>query len=204
MRAFDGVQIEGLSAIFDGLGVAGDGLVVHTAIGRQPDPRIAIGMATTAAVRGASTVILDADLERRGLARSLGLDPAPGLSEYLAREAEARDVLQVVELSGDSVRGHRRVVCVSAGARPASGTDPDELGQVEHVLGRLRSAYDIAVVLAPALDHPLGGWLADRADAVLAEVDRRGLGRPGRARMAEAAARLEGRRAGLAVVVGAD
>ncbi len=199
---FGGPQIEGFSSIFEDLGIAGAGLVVLTAVaGCVPDARIAIGMATTAAVRGASTVIIDTDLERRALAPALRLEPAPGLAEYVAGEAEARDVLQVVELAGEQVQRGSRIACVCAGARPAAAEDPSILSQVDHVLGRLRRAYDVAVVLGPALDRPVGEWIIDRADAVLVVADRRSRGRRGRTRMAAASSLLRERRAGLLMVV---
>jgi Mrp family chromosome partitioning ATPase len=199
--SFDGPQIEGVSRIFSGLGIAGEGLVVATAIaGRRPDPRIAVALATTAAVRGASTVIADADLEHRSLAPALRLERSPGLAEYVAGNAEAQDLLQVVDVAGAGLGERARLVCVCAGDRIAMGDEPDDLAQIDHVLERLRHAYDIAIVLGPALDRPAGEWLIERADAVLVEAGPRSLGRRGRGRMAEAASLLQGRRAGLVTV----
>ena len=200
--SFDGSQIEGVSRIFSGLGIAGEGLVVATAIaGRRPDPRIAVALATTAAVRGASTVIADADLEHRALAPALRLERSPGLAEYMAGDAEAQDLLQVVDVAGAVLGERARLVCVCAGEAPATGDEPDQLAQIDHVLERLRHAYDVAIVLGPALDGPAAEWLVERADAVLVEVAPRSLRRRGRARMAEASSLLQGRRAGLVTVI---
>ena len=129
--SFDGSQIEGVSRIFSGLGIAGEGLVVATAIaGRRPDPRIAVALATTAAVRGASTVIADADLEHRALAPALRLERSPGLAEYMAGDAEAQDLLQVVDVAGAVLGERARLVCVCAGEAPATGDEPDQLAQM--------------------------------------------------------------------------
>ena len=144
----------------------------------------AIGLATTAAANGTRTALLECDLTNPTLAGFLGLEPAPGLHEYLREAASAAQILQSLVLAGPGSGGAGGpLVCVVGGEpTPHSGTLLATAG-FAHAVERLRSAYDLIVAAGP----PLGGEevalarAAALADAVLVCVDRRATtGRPAR------------------------
>jgi hypothetical protein len=144
----------------------------------------AIALAGAASAAGRRTALVECDLARPRAAVELGLDPEPGLHEYLRWEATAAEVLQPLVLAGPAAAGATGpLVCVVAG-RPAA--DPATLVKLEsfrHALAKLRAAYELTVLIGPRLETAVGlaETVADRADAVLATVPRQGLaGQPGR------------------------
>ncbi|HEY7255391.1 MAG TPA: hypothetical protein VH476_01800 [Solirubrobacterales bacterium] len=146
----------------------GPGVVLVT--GHQDRKGVAVGMAAAAAAASRRAALIECDLSRPGLAALLGLDPAPGLGEYLAHEAEAPEILQTAILAGPgSTLAAAPLVCVVAG-------NPTRLGPVllasdsfGHAIERLRSAYDVVVLDGPALeDRNSLRAAAARADRVLA------------------------------------
>ncbi len=144
----------------------------------------AVALAGAASAVGRRTVLLECDLSRPRLAAELGLQPAPGLHEYLRRQASAAQILQPLALAGPaSARASAPLVCIGAGA-PAP--DPALLLASEgfrHATAKLRSAYDLVVLCGPPLgpDRRALEAVAGTADALLASVPSAQLaGRGGR------------------------
>jgi len=131
----------------------------------------AIALAGAASAAGRRTALVECDLARPRL--ELGLAPAPGLHEYLRWEATAAELLQPLILAGPAAAGAEGpLICVVAG-RPA--TDAATLVNLEsfrHALAKLRGAYDLVVLAAPAPDSEDGSLvaIAAQADALLAAV----------------------------------
>ena len=131
---------------------------------------VAVGIATAAALEGQRVMLMECQLSRPELAARLGLRSGPGLSEYLAWEATAPELLQPIDLSGAAVEAAReggQLVCVVGG--DATG-EPAELvadPSFAAAMRKLRKAYEL-VVLAAA---PVGGdelpLIAPFADAVV-------------------------------------
>ena len=113
----------------------------------------AIGLAAAAAVAGRRVALLECDLFAPALASSLGLESAPGLSEYLRHEAEARDILQAIDLAGPAAETDSgaapRLAVVVGGSRVADGADPLAAPDFAHAVAKLRSAYELLVVDGP-------------------------------------------------------
>lgn len=176
IRREDFEAFSALPAALAGQLGAEPGVVLVTGDG---DGKCAAGvcLAAAAAVAGRRTALLECDLAAPALAASLGLEPAPGLSEYLRREARAGDILQKVDLAGPAVpdgSAGARLVAVAAGAPVADGADPLAAADFGHAIAKLRGAYELVVVDGPpvaagttALEHA-----AAHADATLACVNR--------------------------------
>lgn len=132
---------------------------------------LAIGLATAAAAEGRRAALLECDLARPSLAALLGLEPAPGLHEYLRLEAEAPQILQPLVLAGPgSAAAAAPLTCIVAG-RPA----PDAAALLAsphfaHAIAKLRSAYDLVVLDGPSLVDPSLPTVAAQSDAALACV----------------------------------
>jgi polysaccharide biosynthesis transport protein len=148
-----------------------DGTRTILVTGGDGESRIlAVALAAAATAAGRRTVLVEGDVERPRLAADLGLAAAPGLHEYLRWETTPEKVLQPLVLAGSAAAGAEEpLVCVVAG-RPAE--DPAALlalGSFRHMVGRLREAYALTVVLGPPLGRGDGGLdaIAAESEAVL-------------------------------------
>ena len=63
---------------------------------------VAVALAGVAAAAGTATALVECDVERPRLAADLGLEPTPGLHEYLRWEATPADVVQPLALAGSA------------------------------------------------------------------------------------------------------
>jgi len=131
--------------------------------------RVAVGLAAVAAAAGRRAALVEADLAGPSLARILGLEPAPGLHEYLRGEVESREALQSLVLAGPASGGATEpLTCVLAGEPgPPSLLDTDRCRQA---LAGLRESYELVVVDGVPLDGDRLALiaLAEVADATLA------------------------------------
>ncbi len=134
---------------------------------------LAIALAGAAGAAGRRTALVECDLARPGMAAELGLEPAPGVHEYLRWEAQPGQVLQPLSLAGpEAGEGSEPVVFVAAG-RPAA--DPATLLGLQsfrHMTAKLRSAYELVLLVGPppGEDGTALASVAACADGVLAAV----------------------------------
>jgi Mrp family chromosome partitioning ATPase len=136
-------------------------------------PAAALGLSSAASAAGRRTVLVECDLARPRLAADLGLEPAPGLHEYLRWEATAPQILRPLVLAGPAAAAAAQALVCVPGGRPAA--DPGTLvglASFRHALAKLRGAYDLVVLAGPALEAGDGGLelAAAQADAVLVAV----------------------------------
>lgn len=139
--------------------------------GEGDEPAIAaIALASASAAAGRRTILVDCALAQPRLAQHLGLAAAPGLHEYLRWEVEPADVLQPMMLAGPAAGLAEPLVCVCAG-RPASEAKTLlGLQSFGHMVAKLRSAYELVLLLAPPVLGDPGACLAvaAQADAAIA------------------------------------
>jgi len=144
---------------------------VVAVVGEGNEPAVAAtALASAAAAHGSRTILVDCDLARPRLAAQVGLAPTPGLHEYLRWEAEPADVLQPVALAGPATAAGGQLVCV-CGGRPATKAETLlGLQSFAHVVGKLRAAYELVLLIAPpALAEPAASLaVAAQADAAIA------------------------------------
>jgi receptor protein-tyrosine kinase len=182
-------------ADFEALGEVLPRLKEHRVVamaGEGDEPAVAaIALASAASTSGRRTILVDCGLAQPRLAAHIGLTPAPGLHEYLRWEAEAADILQPVVLAGPAARTLADpLVCISAGRPAAKAETLLGLQSFAHMIEKLRSAYELVLLLAPpVLDEP-GSCLAvaAQADAVLVGL-RAGAVKGGEGRAVRAAVR---------------
>ncbi len=135
----------------------------------------ALGLATTAAVDGRRAALLECDLAKPALAKTLGLSSAPGLHEYLRREAEARQILQPVVLAGpESDKVTAPLICIPAGKPTLRGATLLASEDFRHATAKLRAAYDLVVLDGPSVEADAAqlSSVAACADALLGCVER--------------------------------
>jgi len=146
---------------------------VVAVVGEGDEPAVAaIALASAAAASGRSVILVECDLARPRLAAQVGLAPTPGLHEYLRWEAEPADVLQPVALAGPATAAGGQLVCV-CGGRPATKAETLlGLQSFAHVVEKLRSAYELVLLIAPpVLSEPAASLaVAAQADAAIAAL----------------------------------
>lgn len=133
---------------------------------------VAVGLAGVAAAAGVATALIECDVERPRLADELGLEPTPGLHEYLRWEATPPDVVQPLVLAGAAAEGAPApLACVTAGRQSDRARALLDLGSFRHMTAKLREAYELVVLLGPPLEGvggPLGSAAAAADCAVVA------------------------------------
>jgi Mrp family chromosome partitioning ATPase len=173
---------------FERLGEALPQLAEHRVVlvtGENGEPAVAaVGLAAAASASGRRTVLVDCGLAQPRLAAQIGLAATPGLHEYLRWEAEPADVLQPIVLAGPAAGGLADpLVCIGAG-RPASKSETLlGLQSFSHMVGKLREAYELVLLLSPPVLGEPGSCLAvaAQADAAVAGLrEGEATGREGR------------------------
>lgn len=163
-------DLESLTAVLERL--EGRRAVLATGA-REPIGVLAVALAGVAAAAGLRTALLECDLAQPRLAADLGLSQSPGLHEYLRWEATPPQILQPVVLTGPaSAAAEEPLVCISAGRGASDPATLLGLQSFRHMTAKLRSAYDLLVIVGPALADGDGSLpaLAAQADALLAAL----------------------------------
>jgi receptor protein-tyrosine kinase len=132
-------------------------VLVTSGLPEEGKSTVAMALAGAAAVAGKQTLLVECDLRRPCFAERLGIDPEPGLTDYLVGRARPADVLQVVDLiSPLSVNGSSepkaeapesaKLICITAGS--AAPLPAELLGseRFEHFLAKVSKAYDLVVL----------------------------------------------------------
>lgn len=194
---------------FDALGELLPRLDGHRAVlvtgGGEEAASLAVALAGVGAASGRRSALLECDLARPRLAAELGLDPAPGLHEYLRWEATPPEVLQPLTLAGSAAAGAAEpLVCIAAGRPAGDAATLLALRSFAHMAAKLRDAYELLVLAGPPLGPAAGSLpaLAAGADAVLVALPAGGDGRRARRAARRAVRALPAPPLG-AVIVGA-
>jgi Mrp family chromosome partitioning ATPase len=197
-------DLKALEALLKELSEVGAVLVTGAEDGRSA---VAVGLATAATASGVRTVLLECDLAEPSVAKAIGLSPAPGLHEYLRRDATASEILQPLALAGPaSGRADSPLVCVVAGAPTPEGAVLLGSENFRHAAEKLRHAYELVIVAGPPLDRD-GRQLVEAAavvDRTLAAVPRSALSGKRAKAVGVAMRRLPAPPAGLVAFGGPD
>lgn len=149
----------GVAGLADRLGVldgAAPRSIVLTAVGARADAAgLAAALAVVAAEAGLRVLLVDADLAHPALAGRLGVEPAPGLQEYVDGRAGPRDVLRSIVVAN----GGELAVLPAGRAGPGARFDGSRFAALVERLGRV---HDVVLYAAAPI---LGG-----GDAVIASV----------------------------------
>lgn len=131
----------------------------------------ALGLAAAAASTGRRTALVECDVANPRLAADLGLRTAPGLHEYLRWEARPADILQPLLLAGPAAEPDAEALaCVCAGRPAQKAATLLGLGSFAHAVAKLRSAYELVVLVGPPAsgEGAAAAVAAAQAEAVLA------------------------------------
>lgn len=106
------IDLESFRIIRTGVGHLDETFTAKRVLVTSPLPEegkstVAASLAVTTALQGRRVLLVDCDLRRPVLAERLGLPKGPGLAEFLAGDAEPKEILRRVELPQLSRNGAR-------------------------------------------------------------------------------------------------
>ncbi len=167
-------EVERARSLAHGIGIdrdSGPRSIAVIGVGDDADASsVGAGLATAASA-GGRVLLVEADLGEPDLARKLGIEPLPGLRDYLDDGASPREVLRTVRVAlGDGeLNGATTFACVPAG-RAGLGASIAGL-RFERLVGRLSRAYDLVVYLAPPVGVESTQAISELVDGVVVVVD---------------------------------
>jgi polysaccharide biosynthesis transport protein len=139
-------------------------VMLTSALADEGKSTIALALARQQAQAGRRVIAIDTDFRGSGLAhRATGLAEAPGLSEFLAGEATAKEAIQSDPMSPADL--------IVAGTRKLDNFDIGNSAQLRALLDDLRQTYELIVLdSVPVLALTNAHVLATMADATLLVV----------------------------------
>jgi succinoglycan biosynthesis transport protein ExoP len=145
-------------------------ILVTSTVAGEGKTTVASSLAVAMTIAGKRTLLVDCDLRRPALASRLGIEPSPGISEYLLGTASPEEVLRTVDVAGSRIasrngtsgngnssngtssnghaangRGHP-LVCIPAGSATAQAVELLGSRRFEEFIEQVSGTYD-AVVL---------------------------------------------------------
>ena len=131
-------------------------VLVTSGLPEEGKSTVSAALASAAVLAGQRTLLVECDLRRPCFAHRFGIQPQPGLTDYLREDANPQDILQTVELAQPvRVNGAEAaqpdasagtLVCIAAGS---SVSNPAELlinERFTDFLEKVSKAYDLVVL----------------------------------------------------------
>jgi non-specific protein-tyrosine kinase len=148
-------------------------VLVTSSLAEEGKTTVSMGLALAAAGRS-RVLLVEADLQRHGHARLLGLNSRPGLSDYLSGNATPQEVLQkyqftnpVQAMLNGGTSTASTLACVTAGSPTAWAAELLRSERFGEFIASVREAYDLVIVdTAPLLGVADTAHILPHADAV--------------------------------------
>lgn len=140
-------------------------VAVTSALPEEGKSTVASFLAFTSAAAGRRTLLIDCDLRRPTLAKRLGIDSTPGLSDYVLGHAQPDDVIQVLTFGdklsrngsgpasgGDATQPFQhKLMCITAGSPTQHPVEILRSPALTAMLKEVGEAYDFVVLDTPPL-----------------------------------------------------
>jgi succinoglycan biosynthesis transport protein ExoP len=138
-------------------------LLVTSAVPREGKTTVCVGLAQCFAIAMPRVLVIDADLRRPCVHRTIALDSRTGLSEYLAGKADVDDVIQTTAFENLWV--------IASGSVPENPSELLGYARMVGLLEAVRGRFDwILIDTAPVLSAPDAEQLAQLASGILLVV----------------------------------
>jgi capsular exopolysaccharide synthesis family protein len=135
-------------------------LLVTSAAPQEGKTTVCVGLAQCFAIATTRVLVIDADLRRPTVHRTLHLKHAKGLAEYLSGKCEADEVVQATTFENLSV--------ITAGTVPGNPSELLGLPRMSALLDAMRQRFDwILIDTAPVLSAPDAEQVATLASGIL-------------------------------------
>jgi capsular exopolysaccharide synthesis family protein len=137
-------------------------VLVTSGLPEEGKSTVSAALASAAVLAGQRTLLVECDLRRPCFAQRLGVQPQPGLTDYLLGNAAPQDILQTVELTEPArVNGSQpaapasdtagTLVCIAGGTMVSNPAELLMSERFEDFLEKVSKAYDLVVVDAAPL-----------------------------------------------------
>jgi succinoglycan biosynthesis transport protein ExoP len=126
-------------------------VLVTSAEPREGKTTIAWNLACAASSPGSRVILIEGDLRRPTLARSLGVGDAQGLTEFLEGEASLAEAVREVAVASpdNGSETPRTVSLILAGSPAANPLDLLDSQRMRELLAELSETYDLVVIDTP-------------------------------------------------------
>lgn len=130
-------------------------IAVSSAVPDEGKSTVAAALAAASALAGSRVLLVECDLRRPTLAKRLGLQSGPGLSDYLVGKAEPREVLQSVELASQGATSlpsaadgatPGSLVCIAAGSPTPQPAELLGSARFHTFLAQVSEVYDVIIL----------------------------------------------------------
>lgn len=127
----------------------------------------AVNLAYSLSELGMRVALLDCDMRRPTLAKKLGINKAPGLSNYLTRQSDLVSLLQPCGIPDDPNAFH----VIAAGPNPPNPVELLSSARMATALKALRKLYDYVILDLPPVSEVSDAMaIADQTDGILLVV----------------------------------
>lgn len=141
-------------------------LLVTSGLPEEGKTTVSSAIATAFAVAGRKVLLVECDLRRPTLAKRLGVQPGPGLTNYLSGRATPQEVVQVIDVPGGE--GRATFAVITAGEQVPRPAELLASKRLRDFLEQVTGVYDHVVLdSAPLLSVGDTRELIPRADAVV-------------------------------------
>ncbi len=148
------------TVLFDDSATAPKVLLISSSLQEEGKSSTALSLAVILQKTGKKVLLIDADMRRSQLAKSLKLGKVPGLGDVLSGQAQVQDVFYKDSHSGIS--------CIPAGEPQGHPLDLLQLQAMGQLMQLVRSQFDTIIVDAPpVMSVRDAALLAPHADACL-------------------------------------
>lgn len=112
---------------------------------------IALNLALTMMLHGKNVLLLDGDLRKPQLHRSLQVRNAPGLADILSGAVGVQETIQKVNVASDSAAQALTLNVIPSGKGPRALFNPKGSTKLHETFEYLRSFYDVILVDSPPI-----------------------------------------------------
>lgn len=123
-------------------------VAVTSALPEEGKSTVAAALASTYALAGRAVLLVECDLRRPSLAERLGINRAPGLTDYLAERAGPAEVLQGIPVGAADAAGQptQELVCITAGSQAPRPAEILGSKRFADFIREVSEAYDMVVL----------------------------------------------------------
>jgi capsular polysaccharide biosynthesis protein/Mrp family chromosome partitioning ATPase len=141
-----------LAALGDGRRAKGT-VLVTSGLAEEGKSTVSMTLASAAALAGQRVLLVECDLRRPVFAKRLGIDAAPGLSDYLRGEAAPQEILQLVSLSAPaSVNSAAGLLRRGKRAGSDSADEPDVAAKMTVIAAGTKGGGPAELLISEAFD----------------------------------------------------
>lgn len=141
-------------------------LVVTSAVAEEGKSTVTTWFAYVTAASGRNALVVDCDLRRPVISDRFGVDPKPGLADYLAGQASPHEVLRTIDVQGP--QGTQQLTIIPAGGPVFQPAETITSPRFQEFVKEVTRAYDIVIFdSAPMLTVSDTLGLIPQVDAIL-------------------------------------